>query len=690
MRKDMPSFNDDYERKKVIVTDLYNRYLDNRQIDDNVDIQLLAEKMEYLQLNKFYIAVVGNGKAGKSTLINALLGETILPCGVLQTSTSIVEIVREAFKSVEIEYADNHIEKIIDDPAAFNIDEVQVKLREVGAVHQKYRNLPTAEINRYLIEGINDYREIINRIKTSHRNLFKYESLLKEYCAEYSNLAQIPRKILLTYPLNPEFENIRIMDTPGVNAIGGLGDQTIEQLRRTHAILLVHSLNSPVEDQSFYNFFEKVIPNKNVGSVIIVMPHSNKYGPTTIQEKLYEAKQIYGDYIEENRILCIDSLDKCIENEINRIAGFNGDYEISRLVDFYNAKLESEPNEKAVWEEKKSRLVSLIRQFKEDNELNILKITSSLNHSSNFKELSLILNNLSSQSQNIQIAEILSSIRTGYDNQLQQMGEEIYLLETRLKAPQTFDSEIERYKRILDEYMAIMLTFSDDMSGKYTGKQEWKDIIEMDQNVVIGKLSQCSAIPHIRKLMSEHQDKLDEHWTTIKMQIELQYATKMKDVGEEFRLNDNITLPKVDLNAVADDAQKAAWLPKVNIEEIWTWRIWEWNKFGRKIVKTISDDDYQFNEQQYLNTFIVSSQKEVQSITTKFFSTLENMICEYNIQFKKRMESLIKQQNIYLDEIKNQKENNAENFSKIQDLLGKKKIAELEVKKIIGILGDIE
>ena len=96
-----------YREKKTAVLDVWRRYQSTRgQTEDGVDPALLELRAKALEEGRYVLAVVGETKAGKSTLINALLGERILPTDVLQSSSAIVEIFKSDEKFVEVRYAD--------------------------------------------------------------------------------------------------------------------------------------------------------------------------------------------------------------------------------------------------------------------------------------------------------------------------------------------------------------------------------------------------------------------------------------------------------------------------------------------------------------------------------------------------------------------------------------------------------
>ena len=53
-------------------------------------VEFLAEIEERLYSDKLFVAVVGEFKRGKSTFINAVLGSSILPTGVLPLTNIVI------------------------------------------------------------------------------------------------------------------------------------------------------------------------------------------------------------------------------------------------------------------------------------------------------------------------------------------------------------------------------------------------------------------------------------------------------------------------------------------------------------------------------------------------------------------------------------------------------------------------
>ena len=70
----------------------------------------VAKTQENLEANKFLLAVVGKVNAGKSTFINALLTQDIIPTDFLQATAAIIEISHSNNPFLRITYADNQTE----------------------------------------------------------------------------------------------------------------------------------------------------------------------------------------------------------------------------------------------------------------------------------------------------------------------------------------------------------------------------------------------------------------------------------------------------------------------------------------------------------------------------------------------------------------------------------------------------
>src|SRR6266542_630892 len=83
---------------------------------------LLAARVEE---GLFYVACVGQFKRGKSTLINALVGESVLPAGVVPV-TSVVTVIRHgAARAARVRFESGHWQEIDPSDLAGYVSEAQ-------------------------------------------------------------------------------------------------------------------------------------------------------------------------------------------------------------------------------------------------------------------------------------------------------------------------------------------------------------------------------------------------------------------------------------------------------------------------------------------------------------------------------------------------------------------------------------
>ena len=236
-----------YNDKKTAVLDVCHRYLRLRgDTEDGVDVDFLKERMKALEDGRYVLAVVGEVKAGKSTLMNALLGESVLPTDVLQSSSAVVEIFKSAKKYVEVQYADGRVEKkkVKDDPDTPDRDEAIQHLKDIGAIQDRYRDIPTTLIDACIVEGSiapGLPLPIADLEAASKLSLHDNETLIREY-VDGRTSSDIPQKITFGFPLKYAFDGLRLVDSPGVSSLGGAHNTTYEYIQKANALLFVHSL----------------------------------------------------------------------------------------------------------------------------------------------------------------------------------------------------------------------------------------------------------------------------------------------------------------------------------------------------------------------------------------------------------------------------------------------------------------
>lgn len=313
--------NNDFIKLREVVNETVTRYLDLRkelEWDDSgksATIQRLAKP--FLE-GYFTVAVAGKTSSGKSTFINSLIGENLLPTGHFQTTRGITWIVSSDKRLMEVTYADGHMETY-DSTADF-----AKELKTLVAVPSEYEKLPINHID-ILIKGGDCIDNILKKkagIEVITRTSSD-EELWRKY-VENTPKSKIVEKVVIYLSLPKEYEGWRIIDTPGVGAIGGIQDETKKLLFRKEddditknvvdAVILLHDGTGIIEDEMTHEFAEEV--SKSMGSLaegrlFFVLTHACSTTFTNVKEDILErAYNLFGKRlnITNEKITYVDSL----------------------------------------------------------------------------------------------------------------------------------------------------------------------------------------------------------------------------------------------------------------------------------------------------------------------------------------------------------------------------------------------
>ncbi|ERI91588.1 dynamin family protein [Clostridiales bacterium oral taxon 876 str. F0540] len=198
------------KRKKLL--DLLDQ---TKKVSDveNVDSIVLEEIKNKIIENIFSIIVVGEFSSGKSTFINSLLREKVLPAKVLPT-TAIINIIEDGEPEAIVHYKDGNINNI-------NIEDIQsfaTALNEKG----------------------------------------KQEAALIDH-------------MLIKYPCEYTKEGVRIIDTPGVEDLDKQREEiTYNMIPKSDAAILLLDARRPLKNSERIFLKEKILGN-NINKLFIVM-----------------------------------------------------------------------------------------------------------------------------------------------------------------------------------------------------------------------------------------------------------------------------------------------------------------------------------------------------------------------------------------------------------------------------------
>lgn len=266
----------------------------------------------------FTLAIVGKVSSGKSTFINALLGcKDLLPTGHDQTTCGVTYIEYGEIPEITITFGDGH-QTIIK-------ENICGKIKPYVAIPEKYHNLPVNNIDDMIMEnmGFEKIWELHNQIEKETLCARIDKALLKEYVSHRTK-KDIAIEVRMKFPFNEELKGWRVIDTPGIGAIGGIETRTKKLLanqnedgsREVDAIIFLQNGSQTLDQTDSKQFIKEQLDNfteSDKGRLFYVLTHSSSTDFLNHKDsKLDFIKQNYGD-----KIRCLTYADSLLYTFLN-------------------------------------------------------------------------------------------------------------------------------------------------------------------------------------------------------------------------------------------------------------------------------------------------------------------------------------------------------------------------------------
>ncbi len=231
----------------------------------------IEETLERNKNDSFNVAIVGEFKRGKSTIINALLGKSIIPADVLPCSATFNKVVYGTEPYVTIEYKDGRKEDI----------------------------------------SIDKLPEYVTKLD-----------------AESEAKSATVKEATVHYPTEYCRNNVNIIDTPGLNDSADMTEVTLNAIPQSDVSVFVIMANSPFS-QSEADFLENKMLVSNVGKIVFAVTGIDRLRGDSkerivdyVRERIHEyiiarAEKVYGKDSDEYKN-CLNKL-----GEI-RVVGLSG------------------------------------------------------------------------------------------------------------------------------------------------------------------------------------------------------------------------------------------------------------------------------------------------------------------------------------------------------------------------------
>lgn len=219
---DSSSFSSFIDYKRVILTlsaDLQRlRYISEKLNLENSS-NLIDEVLKRIESDSFSVAVVGEFKRGKSTFINALLGQEILPADILPCSATLNRVTYGLKPLVKVLFKNGREEEVA-------------------------------------IDRLADY--------------------VTKLTPESETTAVDVKEAVVYYPVHYCQNNVDIIDTPGLNDDQNMTDVTLSVLPSVDAALLSIMAQAPLSEYE-RDFLEDKLLTSDLGRIIFVVTGIDRF-----------------------------------------------------------------------------------------------------------------------------------------------------------------------------------------------------------------------------------------------------------------------------------------------------------------------------------------------------------------------------------------------------------------------------
>ena len=453
-----------YKKTKDDVLQCYDEFLEViRKVEvpeNNTSLETLKLQAERIKMDKFCLMIAGEAKSGKSTFINAYLGTEILPMDVRQCTSSVVEIRYGTEFVLNATYADEQTRKVSGEK------EITEFLTTNAALDDKYRDIPVAAINNEIIVKykdkknieavIADFLEGVERENIHRLDPKEYNKKIREYIKKKQpHWRNVVVRIDIEYPFEDEnMRGVRIVDSPGVNAVGKVGDVTSKYIESADAIMFLRPITGvAIEANSFKDFLESKSVDRNKNTIFLILTRAAVESGETIERAYEEFINMFGVQKNENRrgivkeqVIPVDSKSKLYYNKFHTMT--------TEEIKVAIKQKDIEPFIKAAW-------------FDADGEKGVF--LDELKHISNFNVIDQSMNRYGRKTQLIALSEFLGRMLEVYSKIDSSLRYNISKYELKAEDPRKLAVKIKETEEELVKIENRMNEKVDDITAKYSG-----------------------------------------------------------------------------------------------------------------------------------------------------------------------------------------------------------------------------
>ena len=458
----------DYKQKKESVLNAFSSYSEIFEQLNELISHNIINQAENIKNDKFVLMIAGEAKSGKSTFINGYLGKEVLPMDVKQCTSAIIEIEYGETCELVAEYAQAPKKRLIKEKEIIDF------LTNHAALKDEYRAIPIAAINHELLIKYsgNPPKRIVEDLITGVKddNLYnlsdiEYTKRIKKYIEENKNSwKDIVTNIRVKWPLAPTFKGITIIDSPGINAIGRVGQITEDYIDRANAVIFVKSLSGQaLESSAFKKFLQTKSADKHKDTIFLILTGAADKSEQELNKLLSEAKNIYSE-IPQKRMINVDSklqliLNICAEKTEEAIGIYFDDAEKNGTLF---------PTAERHWLKSKCRKGAFVELMEQQ---------------SNFSKVNIALEEFARKAQYFALQELLSSISKSYVKITEKLKENISLNELKITDPKELERKIRQKNEEISDIQRKMSEIIETIISKYTDSEKGKIVLDADKSI---------------------------------------------------------------------------------------------------------------------------------------------------------------------------------------------------------------
>ena len=670
----------DYNKYKKEVLDLYNDYVKTFESfgeEVNKRVRKAADKIEKKIFN---LMVLGAAKSGKSTFINAYLGEEILPMDVRQCTSAIIKIhYGDKFGLVAKTAAGGQT-------TINNSDEIIKFLKDNASIDDKYRNIPVPTINNdLLIEYGKQGKEITDKVIENFSNavvndniynidIKEYNEAIRNYIKEKaSKWGKIITDIDITYKLSEDMKYITIIDSPGIGASGNFGEIAKKYIEEANAIIFVKYLKGQaVDSKQFESLIRGIVGDKQKEFLFLVFNGKSDLSGSEFNSIKEHAINVYKNKnFEEEKIIFVDSkiqlfLNKCLKLKTSE-----------KITEFFE-KLEEENNNfesaENCWLKSKGNYKTFIENMEEK---------------SDFQSVNEKINKFARKANYLELKRLLENIKKEYEGYKNRILRPLNLAENNIEDPKKLEKEINEKKKEIDILFGTINKEIDKINEKYLDnirgeaiiiklindiKNEYKKKLEKYKNLPKNQITN-ETFNEVKKIGKDTIDKIEKNQKDIRDMVikdcdkELQkHKDSMPDISIEAYIP-NFT--DTDFDEMKESAKRGSY---ERAKLLWVIPLW-WENYNGKM-----------HLEKLIGNVEVELDKEISEINSNSIAYVD----ECKDKYQKKLEENRKKLELEYDKLLEDKDNNDKNIAQIESWKKNLSIAEEKNKKIEELKGELE